>query len=153
MSHSVLGNIPETCDSPNPSQTSTTISPSSLSTNNFMLLRQIVVPRVAAYWDEVSDYLEYEPEYQHLIRKKCHNDPWECCLELLKDWFSSNRGILPKSLPKLVDVLRDIPGHATTAEKIAKDLANAGVKLVECNLVKTLLFSIWYLSLLIIYHY
>ncbi|XP_065918332.1 uncharacterized protein [Dysidea avara] len=109
-----------TCDN------STTVS-SPQSTTNIKLLREIVVQKVAAYWDEVSDYLEYEPEYQHLIRKKCHNDPEECCLELLKDWFSSSRGVSPKSWPKLVSVLREIKGHASTAEKIAKDLAKAGV--------------------------
>ena len=61
------------------------------------LLRKIVIPRIAARWEIVADYLEYEPEYKQLIRKKKCEDPVECCAELLEDWLCSDRGISPKT--------------------------------------------------------
>ena len=65
------------------------------------LLHEIVVPRIAADWSIVADYLEYEVEYKQLqvIKAKCHNDPERCCVELLEDWLSSDVGSLPSHGP------------------------------------------------------
>ena len=91
------------------------------------LLHEIVVPRIAADWSMVADYLEYELEYKRLIREKGHDDPQKCCVELFENWLTSNRGISPKSWSKLIEVLREITSLKATTEKIVKDLAAAGV--------------------------
>ena len=91
------------------------------------LLHEIVVPRIAAEWDVVAIYLGYEVEYKQLIRKRCYHDPERCCLELLEDWFSSNRGVTPKSWSKLIEVLGKIKDLTATTEKIIEDLTTAGV--------------------------
>ena len=91
------------------------------------LLHEIVVPRIAAEWDVVAIYLGYEVEYKQLIRQRCHHDPERCCLELLEDWLSSNRGVTPKSWSKLIEVLRKIKDLTATTEKIIEDLTTAGV--------------------------
>ena len=56
------------------------------------LLHEIVVPRIAADWSTVADYLEYKVEYKQLqvIKAKCHNDPQRCCVELMGDRLSSD---------------------------------------------------------------
>ena len=91
------------------------------------LLHEIVVPRIAADWSIVADYLEYELEYKRLIREKCRDNPERCCVELLEDWLTSNRGVSPKSWSKLIVVLREIKSLKATTEKIVEDLATAGV--------------------------
>ena len=91
------------------------------------LLHEIVVPRIAADWSMVADYLEYELEFIRLTREKCHDNPQRCCIELLEDWLTSNRGISPKSWSKLIEVLREITSLKATTEKIVKNLAAAGV--------------------------
>ena len=91
------------------------------------LLHEIVVPRIAAEWDVVAIYLGYEVEYKQLIRQRCHHDPERCCLELLEDWLSSNRGVIPKSWSKLIEVLGKIKDLTATTEKIIEDLTTAGV--------------------------
>ena len=91
------------------------------------LLHEIVVPRIAAKWDVVAIYLGYEMEYKLLIKERCHHDPERCCLELLEDWLSSNRGVSPKSWSKLIEVLRGIRSLKATTEKIVEDLTIAGV--------------------------
>ena len=91
------------------------------------LLHEIVVPRIAAEWDVVAIYLGYEVEYKQLIRQRCHHDPERCCLDLLEDWLSSNRGVTPKSWSKLIEVLRKIRDLTATTEKIIEDLTTAGV--------------------------
>ena len=91
------------------------------------LLHEIVVPRIAANWSLVADFLEYELEYKQLIREKCRDDPQRCSVELLEDWLSSKRGVSPKSWSKLIEVLRGIKSLKATTEKIIENLAAAGV--------------------------
>jgi len=91
------------------------------------ILHEVVIPRIAADWSLVADYLEYEVEDKKLIREKCHHDPLKCCVELLEDWLSSDKGVSPKSWSRLIEVLRQIKSLTSTTEKIVKDLAKAGV--------------------------
>ena len=93
------------------------------------LLRKIVIHRIAASWEVVADYLEYEPEDKQLIRKKKHDDPEGCCVELLEDWLYSDRGISPKSWIVLVNTLKEIKRLTATTEKIVKELSDAGIKI------------------------
>ena len=91
------------------------------------LLHEIVVPRIAADWSKVADYLEYEVEYKRVIKERCHHDPERCCVELLEDWLASDRGVSPKSWSTLIEALKGIKNITATTEKIIKDLEKAGV--------------------------
>jgi len=94
------------------------------------LLHDIVIPRVAAHWSVLADYLEYELEYKQLIQKKCNSDPLECCVMLLEDWLSSKRGVSPKSWRVLIKVLREIKVLTEATRKIEEDIISAGVPLL-----------------------
>ena len=91
------------------------------------LLHEVVVPRIAADWSIVADYLEYEVEYKRMIKEECQNDPVKCCVELLEDWLSSDRGVSPKSWSKLCKVLSEIKSLTAATESIIQDLEKAGV--------------------------
>ena len=114
------------------------LAPQSLSDNDppamkrpvMRLLHDIVIPRVAARWSVLADYLEYELEYKQLIQKKCNSDPLECCVMLLEDWLSSERGVSPKSWRVLIKVLREIKVLTSAAKKIEEDLISTGVELL-----------------------
>jgi len=90
------------------------------------VLHDIVIPRVAAHWSVLADYLEYELEYKQLIQKKCNNDPMECCVMLLEEWLSSKQGVSPKSWGVLIKVLKEIKILTSAANKIEEDLVIAG---------------------------
>jgi len=91
------------------------------------LIHDIVVPRIAAHWNLVADYLEYELEYKQVIKKQGRDNPMDCCVILLEDWLSSNKGVSPKSWSKLIEVLTEIKSLKSTTEKIIKDLAETGI--------------------------
>ena len=91
------------------------------------LIHEIVVPRIAAKWDVVAIYLEYEVEYKQLIKERCYHDPERCCLELLEDWLFSDRGVYPKSWSRLIEILKEITHLKAATEKIIEDLETAGV--------------------------
>jgi len=93
------------------------------------VLHDIVIPRVAAHWSVLADYLEYELEYKQLIQKKCNSDPLECCMMLLENWLSSQRGVSPKSWRVLIKALREIKVLRSAGEKIEEDLLSAGVEI------------------------
>ena len=95
------------------------------------LLHEIVVPRIAADWSIVADYLEYEVEYKQVIKERCQNDPMKCCVELLEDWLSSDRGVSPKSWSRLIKALKEIKSLTAETKRIIQDLAQAGVVVTE----------------------
>ena len=95
------------------------------------LLHEIVVPRITADWSMVADYLEYEVEYKQVIKEKCHNDSRRCCVDLLEDWLSSDRGVSPKSWSRLIQALKEIKHLTAITEMIVEDLAKAGVVITE----------------------
>ena len=95
------------------------------------LIHEIVVPRIAADWSIVADYLEYEIEYKQVIKEKCHNDPMKCCVELLEDWLSSDRGVSPKSWSRLIEALKGIKSLTAATEMIIQDIAKTGVVIME----------------------
>ena len=95
------------------------------------LLHEIVVPRIAAGWSIVADYLKYEVENQQAIKIKCQNDPIKCCVELLEDWLSSDRGVSPKSWSRLIETLKEIKGLTATTEMIIQDLKKVGVVITK----------------------
>ena len=112
------------------------VAPLSLSDNDppamkrpvMRILHDIVIPRVAAHWSVLADYLEYELEYKQLIQEKCNSDPLKCCVMLLEDWLSSKRGVSPKSWRMLIAVLKEIKILTSATRKIEEDLISAGVE-------------------------
>ena len=90
------------------------------------VLHDIVIPRVAAHWYMLADYLKYELEYKQLIQETCNNVPLKCCVMLLEDWLTSKRGVSPKSWGVLIKILREIKVLTSAVEKIEEDLIKAG---------------------------
>jgi len=97
-----------------------------------VLLCEIVVPRIAANWNMMADCLEFGDEDKRLIGEKCQYDPVKCCEQLLENWLSGDKGVSPKSWSKLIEVLKEIRCLRGAAEKILKELEEAGV-LTACN--------------------
>ena len=91
------------------------------------LLHKVVVPRIAATWNIVADYLEYELEYKQVIVKQGHENPIDCCIILLEDWLSTDRGVFPKTWSRLIDVFKEIKDLRGVIDKIIKELQEAGV--------------------------
>ena len=103
--------------------------PPAMKIPDMRLLHDIVIPRVAAHWSMLADYLEYELWYKQLIQETCNNDPLKCCVMLLEDWLSSKRGVSPKSWRLLIAVLREIKVLTSATRKIEEELICAGVEL------------------------
>ena len=91
------------------------------------VLHKVVIPRIAAKWSMVADFLDYEVEFKEVINLQCHHDVLRCCAYLLEDWLFSHRGVSPKSWSTLIGTLRKIKPLIGTVEKIVDDLKQEGI--------------------------
>lgn len=93
------------------------------------LLHQIVIPKVAADWEMIAEYLDYDRGFIKIIKRdNIPNGHLECCRALFRDWLSTDRGVSPKTWSTLIRVLRQIqPLEVATTKKIVKELSEAGV--------------------------
>ena len=81
----------------------------------------IVVPRIAAEWNTVAYYMDFEITEIKIIKEKCREDPEKCCIELLERWLQ----IKPdRNWEMLLTVLKQVRNLTTVTEKIENDLKN-----------------------------
>ena len=68
-------------------------------------LYKLVIPKVSAHWDVVLTNLQYDLAFKQELDRRFNGNPRQCCVALLEDWISSNRGVSPKTFTKLLEVL------------------------------------------------
>ena len=85
-------------------------------------LLTIVVPRIAAEWDKVAYFLEFNISSIKIIRQQYWNVPKECCYHLLEEWISTDEGVTPKNWTTLLSVLKQIKELTNVCSEIEKDL-------------------------------
>ena len=85
-------------------------------------LINIVVPRVAAHWNNVAYNLDFSIPTVKIISKKFPNDPVSCCEELLEQWLSSSEGTQPKTWSTLLMSLKHMDHLRAAVEEIEKEL-------------------------------
>ena len=81
-----------------------------------------VIPKVAAWWKNVADHLEYEIETIELIEQKHQKDVERCCDGLIRDWLTTNHGVGPKTWDTLLEKLKEIEHLTAATEKIEMEL-------------------------------
>ena len=85
-------------------------------------LNSIVVPRVAAYWNDIALNLDFTIQATEIISKKCFYDPESCCKELFKQWLISSKGKSPKIWSTLLTSLKCMKDLRAVTEEIEKEL-------------------------------
>ena len=91
------------------------------------LLYKLVVPKISAYWDVVLANLEYDLSFKQELDRKYRGNPRECCIALLEDWISSNRGVSPKTFTKLLEILCTINEIAPFMRDIIDGFKKEGI--------------------------
>ena len=82
-------------------------------------LNQFVVPQIKAHWEDVAyNSLHYDYPIVDAIGEKHKNDPKKCCLELLKDWLSTDRGVGPKTWETLLKQLKEVKVLIASVEEL-----------------------------------
>jgi len=90
-------------------------------------MHKVVVPNVCHCWWKIADYLGYPIPKKKEIERKQRGNPYDCCVELMEDWLSSDRGVTPKTWHTLVSVLRDISDLSSVSHSIEQQLVKEGL--------------------------
>ena len=84
-------------------------------------LDRIVVPQIMAHWQDVASHsLHYDASIITGIEKKCASDSKRCCLELFKDWLTTENGVGPKTWKTLLTQLKEVEKLTDKVEEIIK---------------------------------
>ena len=90
------------------------------------LIRKLVIPKVSYCWEAIADFLEYPTAKKKEIKERQRGDPSKCCIELMEDWLTSDRGVAPKTWHKLVSVLKEIKELSSEVYSIERSLLKEG---------------------------
>ena len=85
-------------------------------------LHKLVIPKVAAKWKMVADYLQIDQTMIDIIEEQYKNDPVQCCTELFRKWINSNCGQGPKCWSTLITILKEIEDFTVVTERIEQML-------------------------------
>ena len=85
-------------------------------------LLEIVIPKVANYWDTLAHFLEFEVQKVQIISEQHPNDPKESCTEVFAHWLNSDEGIIPKTWGVLLETLKKITELTAVTEQIETEL-------------------------------
>ena len=87
-------------------------------------LSKIVVPRIGAKWEDVAYALGYDIPIVEYIKHN-HDDPRECCKELLKNWLITNNGTKPKIWSTLLQKVGEVDELVAARGEIIEELEAA----------------------------
>lgn len=90
-------------------------------------LKKIVIPKIAARWKDVADFLDYDINIIDIIEDRFRGDCERCCDGLMRDWLSTNHGVKPKTWATLLERLKEIDQLATATSDIEKELEKFGI--------------------------
>ena len=85
-------------------------------------LHQLVIPKVAAKWIVVAEFLEFKQPTIEMIEEKGRSDPEKCCAEVFRQWLNSDCGVKPKTWSTLIKTLKQIKDLTAVTEEIEENL-------------------------------
>ena len=87
-------------------------------------LNKIVIPKIAAEWEDVGFALLYDISTVNNIKEKHKEDPKKCCRELFIDWLSTSHGVSPKNWSILLEKIKEVESLTRATEQILEELDN-----------------------------
>ena len=86
------------------------------------LLKEFVIPKMAAKWKDVADFLDYDLNTIDIIEEQYRNDCEKCSDKLFRDWLSTSHGVEPKTWTTLLMRMKRIQCLAVATSDIEQEL-------------------------------
>ena len=86
------------------------------------LLKKFVIPKIAAKWKDVADFLDYDLNTIDIIEDQCRGNCEKCSDKLFRDWLSTNHGVEPKTWTTLLMRMKSIECLAVATSDIEQEL-------------------------------
>lgn len=84
----------------------------------------IVIPLLAAKWEDAAYLLGFETPAIESIKELHRGNPNNCCREMLKDWLEANQGVSPKTWSTLLNSVAEHKDLTKAVEDIQEKLKN-----------------------------
>jgi len=84
-------------------------------------LKEIVIPKIKAEWNDLAYCMRYKPEEVEGFRKDSR-DLSECCEKLFTDWLRTSHGPTPKTYQTLLKYIKKIDKLTAVSKTIEEDL-------------------------------
>ena len=85
-------------------------------------LHKHVIPKIAADWRKVAEFLELDSSTLEHVKERCGSDPTRCCEEVFREWLKVDKELTPKTWSMLITTLKEIDQQRSVAEQISQDL-------------------------------
>ena len=85
------------------------------------LIRKLVIPKISAQWESLAASLQLEAQVAE-IKVKNGGDQKKCCIDMIENWITSDRGVDPKTWPVLLQAI------ARTSPELANNIKEALIK-------------------------
>ena len=85
-------------------------------------LHKHVIPKIAAYWKTVAEFLELETTTIDHVEERFRDDPTRCCEEAFREWLKSDDAVEPKTWLCLMTILKEIKSLNLCIREISHEL-------------------------------
>ena len=100
-------------------------------------LINIVVPKVAACWNDVAFSLDFKISAVEIIARDFQNRTVSCCKEVFEQWLKSGKGTQPKVWSTLLMALKKVENLQAATAEIEAELKNIALIEVHQDTVDT----------------
>ena len=81
-----------------------------------------LIPLLAAKWETVAYILDYDTPKINNIKRSKHEDPENCCQELLRDWVEEKHDDAPKTWFTLLNTIAEDETFTRAIDNVLKKL-------------------------------
>ena len=68
-------------------------------------IHKLVVPKVSSCWQSLGQSLQLEASHLRVISDSNGRDVRKCCVTMIEQWISSDKGVEPKTWPVLLQAI------------------------------------------------
>ena len=87
------------------------------------LIHKLVVPKISSHWESVAASLQLDGAHIEVVEQRCRGEPRKCCVDMIENWISSDKGLSPKTWPVLLQAIsRTSPELVVVASDIKEAL-------------------------------
>lgn len=76
---------------------------------NMRFIHKLVVPKVSSCWESLAQRLQLEVSHVRMVSESNGGDNKKCCVNMIEDWISSDKGVEPKTWPVLLQAISNTP--------------------------------------------
>lgn len=84
-------------------------------------IHKLVIPKVSSHWQSLGQSLQLEASHIRVISESNSGDAKKCCVNMIEQWISSDKGVEPKTWPVLLQAIANTSPLSSSAAYSVKE--------------------------------